>query len=249
MSALLQVESATVEFGGLRALSDADLDVAEGSVTGLIGPNGAGKTTLFNVICGLQETTQGRVSFDGDDVSNRGPHARARLGIGRTFQRLEIFGSLTVRENLLVSAEIRKRWSKDKSIKPRDEAQRIMDLVGLNEIANARADALSTGMCRLVELGRAIATRPRLMLLDEPSSGLDENETELFAQLLEKLTGQGMGILIVEHDVDLVMRLSSRIHVLDFGRMIAVGTPSDIQANVAVQAAYLGTEEGSDGNG
>ena len=243
---LLQVEKATVEFGGLRALSEVDLDVSEGSITGLIGPNGAGKTTMFNVICGLQETTSGRVWLGGDDVSDMGPHERSRRGIGRTFQRLEIFGSLTVRENILVSAEIRKRWAKDSSADPRKEADRIVELVGLTDVAHERADAMSTGTCRLMELGRAIANQPTLMLLDEPSSGLDESETEYFAQLLERLSSEGLAILIVEHDVELVMRLCQQIHVLDFGRKIAAGTPAEVQANKTVQAAYLGTAEGDD---
>ncbi len=243
---LLQVEKATVEFGGLRALSDVDLDVDEGQITGLIGPNGAGKTTMFNVICGLQETTTGAVLFDDEDVGTKGPHERARLGIGRTFQRLEIFGSLTVRENVLAAAEIRKRWSGDKEARPQDDADRIVNLVGLRSLADERSDAMSTGVCRLMELGRALATRPRLLLLDEPSSGLDENESEDFAQLLERLSSEGLAVLIVEHDVDLVMRLCSRIHVLDFGRKIAAGTAAEVQANEAVQAAYLGTAEGDD---
>ena len=243
---LLQVEKATVEFGGLRALSDVDLDCEPGTITGLIGPNGAGKTTMFNVICGLQETTSGSVSFDGADVGGRGPHERARLGVGRTFQRLEIFGSLTVRENILAAAEIRKRWAADKEASPRADTDRLVELVGLQDVAHERSDAMSTGVCRLMELARALATRPRLLLLDEPSSGLDENETEDFAQLLERLSSEGLAILIVEHDVDLVMRLCSWIHVLDFGRKIAAGTPAEVQANEAVQAAYLGTAEGDD---
>jgi len=241
---LLQVENVTVDFGGHRALADVEIDVAPASITGLIGPNGAGKTTMFNVICGLQETTQGRVSFDGADLASMGPHERARCGIARTFQRIEIFGSLTARENILVSAEIRKRWSGENAT-PSDEADRILALVGIERIADERADALSTGLARLVELGRALATHPKLILLDEPSSGLDESETEGFAVLLEKLASEGLAILLVEHDVELVMRLCSLIHVLDFGRKIAVGTASEVQSNEAVQAAYLGTAEGT----
>ena len=242
---LLQVEGATVDFGGLRALSDVDLDVQAGSITGLIGPNGAGKTTLFNVICGLQVATAGTVTFDGKEFSKLGPHERARKGLARTFQRIEVFGSLTARENVLVAAEIRRRWSVDKSGRPRDDAEAIVDLVGLRPIADERSDALSTGNARLVELARALATRPRLLLLDEPSSGLDENETDLFAQLLERLAAEGLAILIVEHDVELVMRVCARIHVLDFGRKIAAGIPAEIKANAAVQAAYLGKAEGT----
>lgn len=241
---LLLAENVTVDFGGHRALSSVDIDVAPGSITGLIGPNGAGKTTLFNVICGLQETTAGHVVFDGNDLSGLGPHERARLGIARTFQRLEVFGSLTARENILVAAEIRRRWAGD-AADPAHEAERIVDQVGIRHIADERADALSTGLARLVEVGRALATKPRVLLLDEPSSGLDEGETNDFAGLLERLASAGLAILLVEHDVELVMRVCSRIHVLDFGRKIAEGTASDVQSNEAVQAAYLGTAEGT----
>ncbi len=241
---LLLVENVTVDFGGHRALSNVDIDVPEASITGLIGPNGAGKTTMFNVICGLQETTQGRVGFDGKDLASLGPHERARLGIARTFQRIEVFGSLTARENILVAAEIRRAWSGAEA-DPKAETERILQRVGIERIAEERADSLSTGLARLVELGRALATQPRLILLDEPSSGLDEHETEAFARLLERLASEGLAILLVEHDVELVMRLCSRIHVLDFGRKIAEGTASEVQSNESVQAAYLGTAEGS----
>jgi branched-chain amino acid transport system ATP-binding protein len=242
---LLLVENVTVDFGGHRALSDVDLDVAPASITGLIGPNGAGKTTMFNVICGLQETTRGRVTFDDADLASLGPHERARRGIARTFQRIEIFGSLTARENILVAAEIHKRWS-GANTDPKAETEEILQHVGLERVANERADALSTGLARLVELGRGLATRPRLLLLDEPSSGLDETETEGFALLLERLATEGLAILLVEHDVELVMRLCARIHVLDFGRKIAAGTAPEVQSDKAVQAAYLGTAEGND---
>jgi branched-chain amino acid transport system ATP-binding protein len=242
---LLRVESASVVFGGLNALSSVDLDVPEGTITGLIGPNGAGKTTLFNVVCGLQETTTGRTAFEGRDMAGLGPHERARLGIARTFQRLEIFGSLGVRENVLVAAEIRKRWSRE-SVDVRDQTSDILNLVGIGHLADARADSLSTGLARLCELARALATRPKLLLLDEPSSGLDEGETNVLAGLLERLASDGLAILIVEHDVELVMRLCSTISVLDFGRRIAAGTAAEVKADPAVQAAYLGTEGAGD---
>jgi branched-chain amino acid transport system ATP-binding protein len=237
---LLSVEGVTVRFGGLQALSDVDLDVEGGSVTGLIGPNGAGKTTLFNVICGLLHPVAGRVALDGVDVGPLRPHERARMGIARTFQRLEVFGSLTTEENILVAAEIRRRWSAEE-VDPAREARRIIDLVGLGDVARHRVDALPTGTARLVELGRALATAPRLLLLDEPSSGLGNEETDRFARLIRRLAADGLGILLVEHDVELVMGLCARIHVLDFGRKIAVGTPEEVRADPAVQAAYLGT--------
>jgi branched-chain amino acid transport system ATP-binding protein len=240
---LLQADSVSVRFGGLQALADVDLDVEAGSVTGLIGPNGAGKTTIFNVICGLQPTVGGRVTFDGKDMSGVKPHERARLGLARTFQRLEVFGSLTTFENILVAAEIRKRWSSE-DVDPVAVANEILDRVDIRDVAKHRVDSLPTGQARLVELARALASAPRLLLLDEPSSGLGDEETELFAQLLRKLTSEGLGILIVEHDVELVMGLCGRIHVLDFGRKIAAGTPEEVRADPAVQAAYLGAAAG-----
>jgi branched-chain amino acid transport system ATP-binding protein len=239
---LLSVEQVAVRFGGVMALEDVDIDAEAGHVTGLIGPNGAGKTTLFNVITGLQEPTHGRIRIDGRDVTATGAHKRARMGIGRTFQRLEIFGSLTARENVLVAAEIKRRWSRDGS-HPRQVTEEIIDLVGIGGYAEEICDNLPTGRARLVELARAHATKPRLLLLDEPGSGLDTHETEAFGDLLIRLSAGGIAILLVEHDVDLVMRVCERIHVLDFGRVIATGTPAEIQADARVQAAYLGEDE------
>ncbi|MFY9589060.1 MAG: ABC transporter ATP-binding protein [Actinomycetota bacterium] len=237
---LLQADGISVQFGGLQALTDVDLDVDAGGITGLIGPNGAGKTTMFNVICGLQPTTRGRVTFDGQEVTGLKTHERARLGIARTFQRLEVFGSLTARENILVAAEIRGRWSSEKidAFKVTDEALKRCDL---NRVADHRVDTMPTGLARTVELARALATAPKMLLLDEPSSGLSEDETVFFASLLRSLTAEGLGILLVEHDVELVMDVCDRIHVLDFGRKIAAGTPKEIQKDQAVQAAYLGS--------
>ena len=240
---LLQVDEITVRFGGVTALSDVQLDAEQGSITGLIGPNGAGKTTLFNVITGLQEPTSGKVTIDDRDVTSMGTHKRARMGVARTFQRLEVFGSLTARENVLVAAEIRKRWAKDRSANCRAAAAELLDRVGISHVAEERVDALSTGYARLVELARALATQPRLLLLDEPGSGLDSQETEVFGDLLLELARDGLTILLVEHDVELVMRVCDRIHVLDFGRKIAVGSPAEIQADPQVQAAYLGEDE------
>jgi branched-chain amino acid transport system ATP-binding protein len=236
---LLQVDQVTVQFGGLLALTEVDLDVEAGAITGLIGPNGAGKTTMFNVICGLQPTTRGRVMYDGNVISGEKPHERARLGIGRTFQRLEVFGSLSARENIRVAAEIRSRWSSE-DVDPIAVTEEILDRVDLQRVADHRVDTMPTGLARIVELGRAIATKPRLLLLDEPSSGLGDDETVFFARLLREFTAEGLGILMVEHDVELVMDVCERIHVLDFGRKIAEGTPSEVQADAAVQAAYLG---------
>ena len=236
--ALLDVVGVSVRFGGISALSNVDLDVAAADITGLIGPNGAGKTTLFNVIGGLQPVAFGRVLLDGDDISGLPPHRRARLGIARTFQRLETFGSMTVLDNVRVAADARRQWSDaPASI---TVALEVLERVGLSDVAGERAGALPTGTARLVEVARAIASAPRLLLLDEPSSGLSEEETDQFADLLVGLARDGLGVLLVEHDVELVMRICSRIHVLDFGRIIATGTPAEVQQDRAVQAAYLG---------
>ncbi|HVU60790.1 MAG TPA: ABC transporter ATP-binding protein, partial [Mycobacteriales bacterium] len=213
-----------------------------GQVTGLIGPNGAGKTTTFNVITGLQAPTRGRVYIDDREVSNLAPHRRARLGLARTFQRLEVFGSLSVYENVLAAAEFRRSWSGD-STPPVRLAADVIDRVGLRRVANARVDALPTGISRLVELGRALATRPRVLLLDEVGSGLNQDETDALGDLMLELVSDGTAILLVEHDVELVMRVCAQIYVLDFGRLIASGTPAAIQKDPVVQAAYLGSDD------
>ena len=239
--ALLEVRGATVRFGGHVAVNAVDLDVPAGEITGLIGPNGAGKTTTFNVITGLQETVAGRVVLDGKDITRAKAHVRARHGIARTFQRLEVFGSLTARENILTAAEIRRSWARDRSADLHADVDRIIDRVGIRAVADERVDAMPTGLARLVELGRALATRPKVLLLDEPASGLDEAESDAFAALLVELAEEGMAVLLVEHDVQLVMRVCNFIHVLDFGAILATGTAAEIQSNPAVVEAYLGS--------
>jgi len=232
----LEVTGVTVQFGGQVALDSVSIDAADGMVTGLIGPNGAGKTTLFNVITGVQRAQAGTVALHGASLDGLPAHRRTRHGLGRTFQRLELFGSLTVRENIRVATT---------SLPRRERGPRTEDLLhrlGLAEVAAERADALSTGTGRLVELARCLATNPRLVLLDEPASGQDETETDRFSQLLTELAGDGIAILLVEHDMDLVMSVCDRIHVLDFGHLIASGTPSQIQVDACVQATYLNTD-------
>jgi branched-chain amino acid transport system ATP-binding protein len=238
----LEVAGIEVRFGGVSALRGVDLSVDAGCVTGLIGPNGAGKTTLFNVITGLTKQQAGKVVLEGKSIGRLPPHRRARLGIARTFQRLEIFGSLTVRENVLVAAEIRRRWARDHS-DAKAETARIVSEVGLDHVANTRSELLPTGTARLVEVARALATRPAVLLLDEPSSGLDEHETDELGSLLRHVAERGIAVLLVEHDVELVMSVCSSVHVLDFGQVLAVGTPEEIRADPRVRAAYLGTED------
>ena len=239
---VLEIVDVSVRFGGVQAVSEANIRAMHGQVTGLIGPNGAGKTTTFNVITGLEQPTSGKILLAGEDVSGLSPYQRARKGMARTFQRLEVFGSLSVRENVLAAAEFRKGWSGDRR-DPQEATEVVLSRVGLRSVADEKVHALPTGLARLVELGRALATRPRLLLLDEPASGLDSAETDALGDLLVDLAADGIAVLVVEHDVDLVMRVCDRIHVLDFGRIISVGTPREVQNDPHVQAAYLGTEE------
>ena len=230
----LEVSNVSVRFGGNIVLDCVNLDVPGGGITALIGPNGAGKTTLFNVITGVLKPTAGRVQLGSVDLTKMSAHRRVRSGLGRTFQRLELFGTLTVAENLRVAA----------SSLPRGQRQLRVDStierLGLASIAEVRTDTLPTGTGRLVELGRALLGEPKVLLLDEPASGQNDEETAAFSDLLVALAGEGLTILLVEHDMDLVMRISDRVHVLDFGQLIASGTPAEVRLDAKVQAAYLG---------
>jgi branched-chain amino acid transport system ATP-binding protein len=239
--ALLEVDGVVVRFGGNVAVDEVSLGAEPGRITGLIGPNGAGKTTLFNVITGLLSPSGGRVTLEGRDITKLPPYKRARLGIARTFQRLELFSVLTVRENIAVAAETRRGWARDR-IDTTTLVDEIIERVGLQAYADERVDSLPTGQARLVELGRSLASKPKVLLLDEPASGQTDAETQRFAALLRALSSEGMTILLVEHDVQLVMSVCDAICVLDFGRIIASGTPEEIRTNEAVLAAYLGTK-------
>ena len=241
---LLEAEELTVRFGGHVAVADVSLTARAGRITGLIGPNGAGKTTTFNALCGLQATTRGRVRLLGDDVTKLSPHQRARRGLARTFQRLETFSLLTVRENVLAGAEFRRRRARGTD--PAAAADALIERLGLADVADQRVDALPTGRARLVEVGRALANQPRVLLLDEPSSGLDEAETAELASVLADLAEQGLAVLLVEHDMSLVMGSCHDIHVLDFGRIIASGGPAEIQRDERVLSAYLGKARAED---
>ena len=238
---LLECSGIGMKFGGAAALSDVNVTADAGAITGLIGPNGAGKTTLFNCITGLLQPTAGLVLLEGREISTLAPYKRARGGVARTFQRLELFTSLTVRDNIRVAGEIRNRWSRTR-VDPRAETDHVIEMLGLTHLADRDVSEIPTGMARRVEMGRALMTRPKILLLDEPASGQDEQETEEFGDLLMELCGAGTAILLVEHDVSLVMKVCSYIQVLDFGRVIASGTPSEIQTNSAVLEAYLGEE-------
>jgi len=249
---LLEVDHVVVQFGGVTAVNEACFTADPGTVTGLIGPNGAGKTTCFNVISGLQKPTRGKVRFQGKDVTSMPVHRRSKRGMGRTFQRLEAFGSLSVRDNVRVAADIHRGalagllpgGGHGKNI------DALLERVGIAAYAQERADSIPTGTARLLELARCLAGDPKLLLLDEPSSGLDETETDAFGELLRDLAAEGRAILMVEHDMDLVMAVCDTIHVLDFGSIIASGDPAEIRRDPAVQKAYLGySDEDGDADG
>ena len=236
--ALLETNDVSVRFGGVQAIGEVSLSVVSGCVTGLIGPNGAGKTTLLNVLTGLQFPGRGRVLLDGKDITRASPSQRNSLGIARTFQRLELFDVLTCVENVLVATEVAMSRS---TRAPLAEAERLLDLVGLADVADVRADELPTGRARLLELARALATVPRVLLLDEPASGLNEMETSALSDLLRVLAGDGLTVLLVEHDIAMVVDVCQHIAVLDMGTLIAMGGADDIRQNPLVVDAYLGT--------
>jgi len=236
----LAVNQVSVQFGGIQALDSVDLEVARGEIHGLIGPNGAGKTTLFDVITGLQRPTRGRVRLGGHDVTAEKPYRRARRGLSRTFQRLELFGTLTARENVQIAAEVRRSKVLDSRTRAQ-EVEHLLERLGILDVADEPTDSLPTGLARLVEMARALATDPSLLLLDEPSSGLDAGETHGLGVVLRELAAEGMAILLVEHDMTLVMGVCARVDVLDYGRVIARGDPAAVRADPLVQEAYLGS--------
>ena len=253
--AVLSADGVCVRFGGLHALTEVSLHVPAGRIVGLIGPNGAGKTTMFNVLTGLQATRSGRVSLHGVDITGWAPHRRGRAGIARTFQRLALFTRMTVRDNLVASWESSHRGGVlgVGRTQCRHRVDAVIDLLGLGRVAPRLAGELSTGQGRMVELGRALCTDPSVLLLDEPGSGLDARETAEFSAVLRTVVSGNAfaatglaemkpppAILLVEHDMALVMDVCSELTVLDFGKVIARGTPEDIRADETVRAAYLG---------
>jgi branched-chain amino acid transport system ATP-binding protein len=240
----LETLGVTMRFGGHTALDAVSVAVEPGHITGLIGPNGAGKTTLFNVITGLLSPSHGNVRFDDRDITTDPPHKRAKLGVARTFQRLELFTSLSVRDNVRVAGEIRNSWSFRQKMDSRAEAARVIELVGLADVADREVSEIPTGQARVVELARALMIKPSVLLLDEPASGQTEEETATFGLLLQRLAHEdGLGICLVEHDMSLVMDICETIHVLEFGRLIASGAADVVRNDPAVIDAYLGAPE------
>lgn len=252
MSAGLRVDGLTIRFGGLTAVDGVTLDAPRDRVTGLIGPNGAGKTTTFNACSGLLRPSSGTVSLFGQDVTGSSAAARARRGLGRTFQRMDLFDSLTVAQNIALGLEA--RLARGHPIKQlvssradrkavRTATEEALELCELSDLRGEPAGVLSTGQRRRVDLGRVLAGGFSMLLLDEPSSGLDTAETVRFGQLVGRVVDErGCGVLLVEHDMALVMAICDYLYVLDFGELIFEGTPDEVRGSAVVRAAYLGSE-------
>ncbi len=254
---LLVIEHVTMNFSGITALDDVSLTVGESELVGLIGPNGAGKTTLFNCAFGALQPQEGTMRLGGASLRGLAPHRRARLGLGRTFQRIELFAGMTAREHLLVAERARRRngalWKDILGLaKPNAEerarVEATLDLLGLARDADRPIESLSLGRGRLVEVGRALMTEPRLLLLDEPSSGLDRDETRALTETLRTVHEErGTAMLLVEHDIDMVTDLVERIYVLDFGTLIAEGPAQEVLSDAKVREAYLGEMSTAEG--
>jgi branched-chain amino acid transport system ATP-binding protein len=238
---LLSVRNVHHRFGGISALQDVSFDVEEGTIAGLIGPNGAGKTTTFNVITRLYRLDEGDVLMDGQSLLHTPPSRVIRHGIARTFQNVELFGTMTVLDNVLVGAHVGCRFERDRSVRGR--ALEALGRLGLEDLAGQPAAGLPFGTLKRIELARALVSKPRLLLLDEPAGGLNHEEVESLADLLRRLRRElKLTVLLVEHHMGLVMKLSDHVNVLNFGRMIASGPPDKIQRNPDVIEAYLGGE-------
>lgn len=249
---VLELDGVTKRYGGVHALSDVSLSVSPGEVCGLIGPNGAGKTTLFDIVSGVQSPTSGVVRLDGTPITRTTPEHRARLGIRRTFQRVQLYGRMSVEDNVLTALE----WHgggggvvgdllglpgrRRREAERRERVAEVLEACGLADVRDAPAGSLPIGRARLVELARAVVDEPRILLLDEPTSGLSPGEAEVLAAHVGRLRERDVAIVLVEHDVGFVMENCDRVVVLDLGRVLADGTPDEVRDDRAVRDAYLG---------
>lgn len=251
---ILSVQGLSKRFGGLQAVSDVSFDVAEGTVKALIGPNGAGKTTLFNLVSGLMQPDSGSVVFSGIPVQGLKPHQIAARGMARTFQHIRLFPKMTVLENIMVGRHVHSKagfvagmlnlpftWKEEQRI--REKSLEIMQFLGIASFAHIEATGLAYGQQRIVELGRALACEPKLLLLDEPAAGLNMRETAEMGKLISRIRGTGVTVLLVEHDMSLVMNISDEIIVLSYGQKIADDRPLNVQKNREVIRVYLGEED------
>lgn len=251
---VLEIKKISKNFGGIQALTDVSFSIEQGEVLGLIGPNGAGKTTMFNMITAMFPPSSGEIVFTGQSLTGLKPHEITKRGICRTFQNIRLFSELTVRENVMVGnhcrlttgvlqSVFRTKYQKQEEENVLKSSDEILEIVGLSDYSQTIAKNLSYGQQRRLEIARALASQPTLLLLDEPAAGMNEKETNDLFDLIKKIQALNITILLIEHDMPLVMRICSRIVVLNFGKKIAEGTPSSIQNNKEVIEAYLGVEE------
>ncbi|TWJ13302.1 ABC transporter ATP-binding protein [Geobacter argillaceus] len=251
---MLEVSGISQVFGGVTALDRVSFTIAKGDITGVIGPNGAGKTTLFNIITGIYTQTAGKVLLDGADVSGLPPERLARLGLVRTFQNIELFGGMTVHENVMVGMHtksssglmacgLKMPWNMAEERRIREHSLNWLDFTGISDLADVTAGNLPFGKGRLLEIARALAVEPQIILMDEPAAGLNNQETLELAKLIQRIRETGITVVLVEHDMELIMDICDRIVVLNLGRKLAEGTPREIQDNHEVIAAYLGEDE------